>query len=44
MNKTIPFGIGIILFNVEFHFLINDDPLNFDWGFEYKKIPVTVWA
>ena len=42
MNKIIIFIIGFIAIVTVLHFVINDDPLNFDWAFECKKILATV--
>ncbi|MDC0605096.1 hypothetical protein OAO63_00405 [Nitrosopumilus sp.] len=42
MNKIITFVIGFIVVATVLHFVINDDPLNFDWAFECKKTLATV--
>ena len=42
MNKIIPVVIGIIIIGTALHFVINDDPLNFDGAFECKKTLATV--
>ena len=42
MNKIITFVIGFIVIATVLHFVINDDPFNFDWAFECKKTLATV--
>ena len=42
MNKIIIFIIGFIGIVTVLRFVINDDPLNFDWAFECKKTLATV--
>ena len=37
MDKFVKFVIGFIVIGTILHFVINDDPLNFDWMFECKK-------
>ena len=42
MDKIIKFVIAFIVIGTVVHFVINDDPLNFDWAFECKKTLATV--
>jgi hypothetical protein len=42
MDKIIKFVIAFIAIGTVVHFVINDDPLNFDWAFECKKTLATV--
>jgi hypothetical protein len=42
MDKFVKFVIGFIVIGTILHFVINDDPLNFDWMFECKKTLATV--
>ena len=42
MDKIIKFVIAFIAIGTILHFVINDDPLNFDWAFECKKTLATV--
>ena len=42
MDKIVKFIIGFIVIGTIVHFVVNDDPLNFDQGFEYKKTLATV--
>ena len=42
MNKIITLMIGFVVIGITLYFVINDDPLNFDWAFECKKTLATV--
>ena len=42
MDKIIKFVIAFIAIGTILHFVITDDPLNFDWAFECKKTLATV--
>ena len=42
MDKIVKFVIGFIVIGTIVHFVVNDDPLNFDWAFECKKTLATV--
>ena len=42
MDRIVKFVIGFIIIGTALHFVINDDPLNFDWAFECKKTLATV--
>jgi hypothetical protein len=42
MDKIVKFIIGFIVIGTIVHFVVNDDPLNFDWAFECKKTLATV--
>ena len=42
MDKIVKFVIAFIVIGTVLHFVVNDDPLNFDWAFECKKTLATV--
>ena len=42
MEKIVKIIIGVIVIGTILHFVVNDDPLNFDWAFECKKTLATV--
>ena len=42
MDKIVKFVIAFIMIGTVLHFVVNDDPLNFDWAFECKKTLATV--